>query len=611
MEYLPTVIQYCYHYKRYLSLSLLHMEVFGGYSIATVKFMNTDNNGFSLRKIIDKKYLKSLLFSDVTQKILPLQMLAIENEGKNLFLHSTIAPTSNTSDSQNPLITANTIEPKIKAGLFSLKFQDKQLIIRHYPELNQNQKEYLSHLMEIALQQSMNTFLLGQETLESYKEINTVFQVSKSLARSRHIEQLAQEILTEFQKILPSAYSAIWLHKKKSRKLQCLHFILNQNKPPYSKRQEKKLMEYLVEKYSIADIFSPPLPDFFPVPKSRSPFSMFIPLKTLENSIGGILIAGSPKMFRSVDLKLASSIALQASFFIHNSLLLTDIEELFDSMVRGMVTAIDARDPATCGHSERIAKISTAFAQVVSKTNTGSYANIYFNEEELREIKYAGLLHDIGKIGVREEILKKQYKLSAGLFDTILIRLEYIELKYGLSLQLEKECITTCNQSYRLEEKDLEFLAEISQRTYQDNQNEQKNWLSSNEYEQLKVKFGNLTPAEIEEMKRHPSGTFNILSKISFSKDLHRVPLIAAQHHEKINGSGYPDGLKGEQILLQSQIMCISDIYEALTAYDRPYKPPLPKEEALNILAYEVDKGRIDRELFRIFKENIDEIAGT
>jgi HD-GYP domain-containing protein (c-di-GMP phosphodiesterase class II) len=557
--------------------------------------MSTENNGFSLRKIIEKKHLKLLLFSDSMQKILPLEFLSIENEGQSVFNHA--AETKSAKE--------------IKPGIFSLNFRDTQLIIRHYPELDQPRKDFLAHLIESALQQSLKTFLLGQETLESYKEINTVFQVSKSLARSRYIEQLLQEILAEFQKILPSAYSSLWLRKKKSRKLHRQHFILNQKHSPYSHRQEKKLIEYLVDVYNMADIFSPPLPDFFPAPQSKNPYCMFVPLKTMENSIGGILIAGAPKMFRSVDLKLAGSIALQASFFIQNSLLLEDIEGLFDSMVRSMVTAIDARDPATCGHSERIASISTAFARVISEINEGSYAEAKFTEEELREIKYAGLLHDIGKIGVREEILKKQYKLSAGLFSTILTRFEYIELKYNISLTDEKKCVTNCNQSYRLDDENLNFLAEISKKTYENNQGQTNYWLTEAEYEQLKVRFGNLTPAEIAEMKKHPEGTLNILSKISFSKDLRRVPLIAAQHHEKIDGTGYPYGLKGKQVLLQSQIMGIADIYEALTAYDRPYKPPLSREEALSILNREVDAGRIDRELFRIFKENIDEIAGT
>ena len=239
----------------------------------------------------------------------------------------------------------------------------------------------------------------------------------------------------------------------------------------------------------------------------------------------------------------------------------------------------------------------------------GKYANFNFSNAELREIKYAGLLHDIGKIGVREDVLKKKDKLHPGAVKAILSRLDYVELLQNVDLNNYRQTVVNSNTAYNLDDVDAQNLREMLDFQFTCPDNLQHCLLTEEEYEHLSIKHGNLTWSEIQEMRRHPAGTRKILDKIKFPKELKNLSKIAAEHHEKLDGSGYPGGLKGDEILLQSQIMCIADIYEALVDAKRPYKPALSPDEALKILEFEVAENKIDRDLYIIFKENLHAIV--
>jgi HD-GYP domain-containing protein (c-di-GMP phosphodiesterase class II) len=543
------------------------------------------------KKLLDKKLLKKLLFSSSFHSVVPITALRIHAEDELLFNQA-----QETQDFETSL---------------GLHVAGHTLSVEYSPALPLATQEFFSVFLQHLAEQSAKTFRLGRETLEAYKEINSIFEVSKSLSQAHFINDMVQNVIAEFQSIIPSAYISLWLKKPKGKKLEKLDSILHLKKTPFSQSDEKKLMEHLIESYKIADIFSPPYPEFFPKPRVKTSFCLFVPLQVREEPFGGIFLFGSPTgTFRSVELKLANSIALQASFFIQNSILFEEIENLFDAMVRSMVAAIDERDPATSGHSARVSLIAQKLAKAVTGTQTGPYKDTEFSTEELREIKYAGLLHDIGKIGVREEILKKHHRLPAGTIEAIHTRLDFFQLKTERNCDAFHECIDRANQSYMLKDEDFSTLEELSRLKFENLHGKKLPLLKPEEFEQLSIRRGNLTLSEVEEMKKHPEGTGKILGKIPFSKDLEKVPLIASQHHEKMDGTGYPRGLKGKEILLQSQIMCIADIFEALIASDRPYKPPLSREEALKILWMEADRDRIDKNLLTIFQENLDEIAG-
>tara|TARA_B100000674_G_C37951382_1_gene967448 strand:+ start:25 stop:1188 length:1164 start_codon:yes stop_codon:yes gene_type:complete len=373
---------------------------------------------------------------------------------------------------------------------------------------------------------------------------------------------------------------------------------------------EQNLVKILIEEHEIADIFLDSLPENVSQFESLPKCWMFVPLKIGSRKMGGLLLLNPMRReFQSGDLKLAVSLSTQAAFSIENSILFEEIERVFDGVVRGLIAAIDERDTTTSGHSARIALICERFAKQINATHSGKFKDFYFSSAELREIKYAGLLHDIGKIGVREDVLKKKDKLHPGSIEAILTRMDYVELLQNIDLSRYKKSVIKSNEAYNLEDEDAQNLTEMLNFNYTRPDGSNHKLLTDKEYAHLSVKHGNLTWSEIQEMRKHPAGTRKILDKIKFPKELKNLSKIAAEHHEKLDGSGYPGGLKGDQILLQSQIMCIADIYEALVDAKRPYKPALSPEEALKILELEVSEKKIDPDLYTIFKENLNAIV--
>lgn len=293
------------------------------------------------------------------------------------------------------------------------------------------------------------------------------------------------------------------------------------------------------------------------------------------------------------------------------------IHQLFKSFVESMVLTIDQRDAATAGHSLRVGKASIFFADAVNKTQHGAYEELTFSSEEVIELYYAALLHDIGKIGIRENILLKKNRLTTDQLNAIYYRFQYYKillelrmLQQGLGREEEEllshldsyyGCIHRVSHSSSLSAEDQEQIRQIASLPFLDGDGIVKNLLTAEEETQLLVHKGNLTDAEREAMYLHASYTYHILKDISWIPSLAKVPRIAGAHHEKLDGSGYPDGLMGDQIPVQSRMLAILDMFEALTAKNRPYKLPLPMDQALEILGEEAAAGHIDQDLYQIF----------
>jgi HD-GYP domain-containing protein (c-di-GMP phosphodiesterase class II) len=331
---------------------------------------------------------------------------------------------------------------------------------------------------------------------------------------------------------------------------------------------------------------------------------------------------------------LASSLASQAAISIENNRLYEDIKELFEGFIRASVLAIEQRDPTTFGHSERVATLTTAIAEKVDSIDSGIFQNIKFSREQVQQIKYAALLHDFGKIGVREDVLVKAKKLFPHELDAVKNRfqilkkatqLDYTQEKINTLLQVDKkialvqislwdqkaqekiadldrylQLIYALNEPSVMKRDDIQLLEQISEIVFEENGRPER-LLKSREIEALSIPKGSLSQEERIEIESHVKHTFNFLSKIPWTSELKRVPQIAHAHHEKLDGSGYPLGLNNEQIPIESKMMAIADIYDALTAWDRPYKRAVPVEKALQILQWEVNDGKIDRDLFQIF----------
>ena len=332
---------------------------------------------------------------------------------------------------------------------------------------------------------------------------------------------------------------------------------------------------------------------------------------------------------------LVGMVAAQAGVSLENALLYEEIQGLFESFVKASVEAIESRDPTTSGHSRRVADLTVELAKTVDQIGDGPFRLAQFSRDDLREIEYASLLHDFGKIGVREKVLVKAKKLYDDRLDVVRMRFEYaskalevelLQRKYALlergartddlvALDLEYaarraaiesalELVLAANEPTVVAAGDFARIEDLAKETFVDAQGQLRRLLEDDDVTALSIKRGSLTTAEYDEITSHVSHTYRFLSRIPWGKKLRHVPLIAGAHHERMNGTGYPNRLRAEEIPIQSKMMSIADIFDALTASDRPYKRAVPVDKALEILDYNVKDGHIDGELVRIFRES-------
>ena len=332
--------------------------------------------------------------------------------------------------------------------------------------------------------------------------------------------------------------------------------------------------------------------------------------------------------------ELLGMLAAQAGVSLETATLYEEIRRLFEGFVKASVEAIESRDPTTSGHSRRVADLTIGLAKIVDHADAGPYRAASFTSDDLRELEYASLLHDFGKIGVRERVLVKAKKLYEERLELVRARFDYVarsieadvlarrmrrieahaspseiealdaELAMRLAeLEASWEAVCAANEPTVLKSGDFARIGEIARRTFVDLRGRERPLLDEDELVCLSVSRGSLTPQEFDEIRSHVSHTFRFLSRIPWGKSLRRVPLIAAAHHERLDGSGYPNRMNADAIPLQSKIMSIADIYDALTASDRPYKKAMPAERALDILGQGVKDGHLDPELVRLFRE--------
>jgi len=332
--------------------------------------------------------------------------------------------------------------------------------------------------------------------------------------------------------------------------------------------------------------------------------------------------------------EILEMLAAQAGVSLETAMLYEEIRELFEGFVKASVEAIESRDPTTSGHSRRVADLTVELAKVVDSESLGPYAAASFKPEDLRELEYASLLHDFGKIGVRERVLVKAKKLYDERLELVRARFDYVArsieadvlarkvrmLESGAAREaidsLDRElaerraeldaswsAVCAANEPTIMSSGDFAKIESIARETYVDLRGEMRTLLEGDEVTSLMVSKGSLTQVEFDEIRSHVAHTFRFLSRIPWGKSLRRVPIIAGAHHERLNGTGYPNRLRAEEIPVQSKMMSVSDIYDALTASDRPYKKAVPVERAIDILDFSVKDGHLDAELVRIFKE--------
>ncbi|MGH7674554.1 MAG: HD domain-containing phosphohydrolase [Gemmatimonadales bacterium] len=504
------------------------------------------------------------------------------------------------------------------------------------------------------------------------RETHELARIGAALGTERDLKTLLDLILTQARQITESDAGSLYLLVTPEAGTPRLRFRLAQNhsKPdvpfveftvPVDRTSLAGYTAVTAEPLNIPDAYFLPPDAEYSINKSfdqrvgyRTKSVLVVPMKDHKDQLIGVLqLINRKRRFDSVlaspeDVDrevvpyskrtedLATSLATQAAVAIENSQLYENIEKLFEGFVQAAVTAIEQRDPTTEGHSKRVASYTVELAEVVDRSPDGPYRAVRFTREQLREIRYAGLLHDFGKVGVREQVLVKAKKLYPT--DLALIRQRYgfvrrtAERDYwrrraeflqhggdgyeGFVAQLDEAhqreleqlnaflaLVLRANEPSVVPQGQFDELVALAGRTYEDVEGTTQPFLTGDEVRYLTIRKGSLDEQERAEIESHVNHTYDFLKQIPWTRELKDVPLIAYGHHEKLDGRGYPRRVSGDDIPVQTRMMTIADIYDALTAQDRPYKPAVRPERALDIMSEEVGSGQLDRDLFNLFIE--------
>jgi HD-GYP domain-containing protein (c-di-GMP phosphodiesterase class II) len=508
---------------------------------------------------------------------------------------------------------------------------------------------------------------------QRYQELTELTRVGVALSHERDLTKLLEMILSQARRITSSDAGSLYLAERTDDNTppKRLQFKLTQNfslpNIPFSEStipiDHTSLSGYVAatgQPLVIADVYL--LPEDVSYKQNRyfdekfgyhTKSMLVLPMRTHKDEVIGVLqlinrkrnadavLSSEDVVEREVfpydqrSVELVSALASQAAVAIENSILYEDIERLFDGFVSAAVEAIEQRDPTTSGHSNRVATLTVGLAQAVDRGAPGKYRDVKFTKDQLRELRFAGLLHDFGKVGVREHVLVKQKKLYPRDLDVIRHRFAYLlqsaDLDYereradylashGLKeyeqamarldeirrmsreeLQRFQDAIVRANEPTVLPEGTFDELRRINSRNYIDFDGVEKPLLRDDELRFLMIRKGNLDEGERREIESHVTFTYRFLEQIPWTRELKGIPEIAYGHHEKLNGRGYPRRVAGDAIPIQTRMMTISDIFDALTATDRPYKRAVPAVRALDILQMEARDGMLDRDLLDAF----------
>jgi HD-GYP domain-containing protein (c-di-GMP phosphodiesterase class II) len=508
------------------------------------------------------------------------------------------------------------------------------------------------------------------ERIRLEQELSELNAIGVRLSAERDIDVLLTTILGKACEITRSDAGSLYLIEEGADGTRRLRFALAQNASvpiafraislPLDSTSVAGHVALTGEVQNLADAYAPPAEAPFRINRSfdeqtgyRTKSMLVVPMKTPHGDmLGAIQLINSRPDFEGPlpsaadverhvrpysdrHVRLAGSLASQAAVALLNRRLYENISELFEGFVKAAVTAIESRDPTTSGHSFRVAAMTTRLADVVSRTRRGIYGSVRFTAEEMREIRYAALLHDFGKVGVREHVLVKSKKLYPFELDRIRARVEMLirdlELdatRRKLDLAIRRGGETYANEAARIDHELAATLAELNEaldvivavnepsvharsfanqllrvtaQSWEDHQGKRRTVLTPEEASILAINRGSLTENERLEIQQHVVHTYQFLAQIPWTRELRRIPEIARSHHEKLNGSGYPFGAAQDDIPVQSRMMTIADIYDALTATDRPYKKAVRIEDALDTLRAEQRAGAIDGHLLVLF----------
>lgn len=498
---------------------------------------------------------------------------------------------------------------------------------------------------------------LVSEVVKYRREKNLLVKIATALSSEINLDKLLEMILTESREAVWADAGSIYIRERSSgggdRLTNRMLFKVAQNDSVYIAEKTREIpipisdstiSGYVARKGVVLNV-----PDVYALDAGvpyrwqkgfdrrfgyRMKSMLTIPLKNLEGVVVGVLqlmnkkrewgarlvspeaVDAEVEPFTKADEEMVLSIGALAAVTIERAQLYGSIEDIFEGFLHSSAAAIDERDRVTSGHSRRVAGYAIGFVDAVNACDEGPFAGVSFSEARRRQFKFAALLHDYGKIGVPEALLTKERRLNKGELSAIRARVELVKfllatsdgstgLPWASAEEIESDYafIEKVDRAGFLPDDEYGRLERLRSTRYVDADGEMRPFLTDGEWESLSVRRGNLTAAQREIINSHAQATRRILSKIPWTSRLRRIPDIACHHHEKLDGSGYPDGLTGERIPLEARILAVVDIYEALVAQDRPYKPRMPAEKAVAILREEVSNGHLDGDVVEFFVE--------
>jgi HD-GYP domain-containing protein (c-di-GMP phosphodiesterase class II) len=494
----------------------------------------------------------------------------------------------------------------------------------------------------------------GWERAKDLQAMTRLHEVGRALASEQNLGRLLDLILTKARELVKAEAGSIYLLTGEVDRQELL-FAHTQNARvnlpfhrfsiPVSRETLAGFVALTRQALNLPDVYLIPAEAPYLFNDSfdrqagyRTTSMLVVPMQDTEGQVLGVLqlinrVAdeqGRCGVFSPVDQDLAQSLAGQAAVAVKNAQLREEIERLFEGFVAASVTAIEARDPVTSGHSGRVADLTVGLAEAVNATPNGPYGDLRFSERQLREIRYASLLHDFGKVGVREQVLVKAKKLDPERLEVILQRLRQRGLEEALEqlhhawrsgesfdearwkahlLGREEEAerlirlVRTSNEPTVLAQEVSEGLDLLEKASFTHWNGERREVVEPESLASLKIRRGSLSELERLEIESHVTHTFRFLERIPWTKDLAAIPEIAYAHHERLSGHGYPRQLAAQAIPVQSRAMAIADVFDALTAQDRPYKSAVPLDRSLSILEGEARDGALDKPLLDLFIE--------
>ena len=520
---------------------------------------------------------------------------------------------------------------------------------------------------------------LREELEQARAELRELNKIGMALMSERDPDRLLGLILTQARRLTTSDGGSLYLVETDADGTERLHFLRSQNDTlpnlpspditlPLDETSVAGYVALTGKPVILDDVYD--IPESLPFSFNRAAFDekfgyraksqLVVPMVNHKDRVVGVLQLINRKSdpegtvrteedadrwvlpYTEREVNIVQSLAGQAAISIENGQLYRDIENLFAGFIKAAVTAIDRRDPTTSGHSVRVTELTCDTAAVINAQTEGRFKDVHFTEAEMKQLRYAGLLHDFGKVGVREEVLVKVKKLPPVLGARVEARFALIrktletraaarlvdllagpatdgtdegeedvprqmrEIEAEVASELDNldrywKAVQEANIPRVLPEDAAGILQEIAQRTFIAPDGSEQPYLTPEELHFLSIKRGNLDEDERKQIESHVIHSYDFLLEIPWTEELSRIHEIVRGHHEKLNGKGYPDGVTGDELSLETKIMTVCDIFDALTASDRPYKKAMPVDKALSILRMEADEGALDSDIVELF----------